>query len=147
MATEAYVPLLFAPGKTYQVNWSHAIVLINGVTVTVRVAYVRRCHSRMMFVKAYPHKTQEMVFDAHDRVCAFFGGACTRGIYDKIKTAVETMLVGKDRQHNRRFQQRCTVWCGRSPTRRRRAGRRVRLRTRLAGARALLHAQAALQCR
>jgi hypothetical protein len=30
-----------------------------------------------------------------------------RGIYDNMKTAVETVLIGKDRQFNRRFLQMC----------------------------------------
>jgi hypothetical protein len=38
----------------------------------------------MVFVRAYPRETQEMVFDAHDRAFAFFGGACARGIYVQI---------------------------------------------------------------
>jgi transposase len=105
---EAYVPLFYPPGDAYQFDWSHEIVLINGVTVTVKVAHVRLCHSRMMFVRAYPRETQEMVFDAHERAFAFFGGACTRGIYDNMKTAVETVFVGKDRQYNRRFLQMCS---------------------------------------
>jgi hypothetical protein len=58
-------------------------------------------------VRAYPRETQEMVFDAHDRAFAFFKGACTRGIYDNMKTAVETVFVGKDRAFNRRFLQMC----------------------------------------
>ena len=48
-----------------------------------------------------------MVFDAHDRAFAFFKGACTRGIYDNMKTAVETVFVGKERQFNRRFLRMC----------------------------------------
>jgi transposase len=51
-------------------------------------------------VRAYPRETQEMVFDAHNRAFAFFKGACTRGIYDNMKTAVETVLIGKDCQFN-----------------------------------------------
>ena len=78
----AYVPLTFAPGEACQFDWSHEIVLIDGVTMTVKVAHVRLCHSRMLFVRAYPRETQEMVFDAHDQAFAFFGGACARGIYD-----------------------------------------------------------------
>src|SRR5512134_3104717 len=105
---EAYVPLSFAPGEAYQFDWSHEIVVMNGVTVTVKVAHVRLCHSRMLFVRAYPRETQEMVFDAHDRAFAFFRGTCTRGIYDNMKTAVGTVLVGKDRQFNRRFLQMCS---------------------------------------
>jgi transposase len=108
VTADAYVPLFFPPGDAYQFDWSHEIVLINGVTTTVKVAHVRLCHSRMMFVRAYPRETQEMVFDAHDRAFAFFGGACTRGIYDNMKTAVETVFVGKDRQYNRRFMQMCS---------------------------------------
>ena len=104
---QAYVPLSFAPGEAYQFDWSHEIVLINGVTVTVKVAHVRLCHSRMLFVRAYPRETQEMVFDAHNRAFAFFKGACTRGIYDNMKTAVESVFIGKDRQFNRRFLRMC----------------------------------------
>ena len=105
---EAYIPLTFAPGEAYQFDWSHEIVVIGGVTTTVKVAHVRLCMSRMMFVRAYPRETQEMVFDAHDRAFAFFRGACGRGIYDNMKTAVETVFVGKDRQYNRRFLQMCS---------------------------------------
>ena len=74
----AYVPLSFAPGEAYQFDWSHEVVLLGGVTVIVKVAHVRLCHSRMFFVRAYPRETQEMVFDAHDRAFALFKGACQR---------------------------------------------------------------------
>ncbi len=49
-----------------------------------------------------------MVFDAHDRAFAFFKGACTRGIYDNMKTAVDAIFVGKERHYNRRFLQMCS---------------------------------------
>jgi transposase len=104
----AYVPLSFAAGEAYQFDWSHEVVLLSGVTVIVKVAHVRLCHSRMLFVRAYPRETQEMVFDAHDRAFAFFKGACRRGIYDNMKTAVETIFAGKDRLYNRRFLQICS---------------------------------------
>ena len=104
---EAFVPLSFAPGEAYQFDWSHEVVLINGTTVTVKIAHVRLCHSRMLFVRAYPRESQEMVFDAHNRAFAFFKGACTRGIYDNMKTAVDAVFIGKDRQFNRRFLRMC----------------------------------------
>ena len=105
---DAFVPLTFAPGEAYQFDWSHEIVVMDGVTTIVKVAHLRLCHSRMMFVRAYPRETQEMVFDAHERAFGFFKGACARGIYDNMKTAVETIFVGKDRQYNRRFLQMCS---------------------------------------
>jgi len=104
----AYVPLSFAPGEAYQFDWSHEVVLIGGATVTVKVAHIRLCHSRMLFVRAYPRETQEMVFDAHERAFAFFRGACTRGIYDNLKAAVDTIFVGRERAYNRRFLQMCS---------------------------------------
>ena len=104
----AYVPLSFAAGEAYQFDWSHEVVLLNGVTVIVKAAHVRLCHSRMLFVRAYPRETQEMVFDAHDRAFALFKGTCGRGIYDNMKTAVETIFVGKGRLYNRRFLQMCS---------------------------------------
>jgi transposase len=78
---------------------------MGGVTMTVKVAHMRLCHSRMMFVRAYPRETQEMVFNAHERAFVFLKGACRRGIYENMKTAVETIFVGKNRQYNRRFLQ------------------------------------------
>ena len=104
----AFVPLSFAPGEAYQFDWSHEIVVMNGVTITVKVAHMRLCHSRMFIARAYPRETQEMVFDAHERAFAFFKGACARGIYDNMKTAVDTIFIGKDRHYNRRFLQMCS---------------------------------------
>jgi hypothetical protein len=40
VTAEAYVPLSFSAGEAYQFDWSHEIVLINGITVTVKVAYI-----------------------------------------------------------------------------------------------------------
>src|SRR5712675_2558895 len=104
----AFVPLSFAPGEAYQFDWSHEVVLLSGVTAIVKAAHVRLCHSRMLFVRVYPRETQEMVFDAHDRAFALFKGTCQRGIYDNMKTAVTTILVGKERLYNRRFLQMCS---------------------------------------
>ncbi len=61
---QAYVPLTFAPGEAYQFDWSHEIVVLNGATVTVKVAHMRLCHSRMPFVRAYPRETQENFFSS-----------------------------------------------------------------------------------
>ena len=102
---EAYVPLSFAPGEAYQFDWSHETVLLAGVAVRVKVAQVRLCHSRMLFVRAYLRETQEMVFDAHEKAFAFFKGVPRRGIYDNMKTAVDAVFAGKERRFNRRFLQ------------------------------------------
>jgi transposase len=101
----AFVPLTFAPGESYQFDWSHEIIILDGVTTEVKVAHMRLCHSRMSFLRAYLREAQEMVFDAHDKAFAFFRGACERGIYDNMKTAVDAIFIGKERAFNRRFLQ------------------------------------------
>ncbi|MBU1212350.1 MAG: DDE-type integrase/transposase/recombinase, partial [Alphaproteobacteria bacterium] len=75
---EAYVPLSFE------------CVVIDGVTTMAKVAQVRLCHSRMLFVRAYPREAQEMVFDAHERAFQLFKGVPKRGIYDNMKTAARS---------------------------------------------------------
>ena len=47
----AYVPLTFAPGEAYQFDWSHEIVVMDGVTTTVKVAHVRLCHNQKLLLE------------------------------------------------------------------------------------------------
>lgn len=101
--TQAFVPLSFPPGEACQFDWSHEEVELGGAVQTIKVAHFRLSYSRKMFVVAYPRETQEMVFAAHVRAFAFFGGVPLRMIYDNPKTVVDAILVGKDRQFNRRF--------------------------------------------
>lgn len=145
-SADAYVPLSFDPGEAYQFDWSQEVVLIDGATTTVKVAHVRLCHSRMPFVRAYPRETQEMVFDAHDKAFAFFGGACARGIYDsKTLSAIGPRTMVERRRRWTRFllarsgpaiagSNRCAgiIWLILLPARLLQVGRRVRSRTRWA---------------
>ncbi|WP_157174431.1 IS21 family transposase [Thiocystis violascens] len=101
--TQAFVPLAFPPGETCQCEWSHEEVELGRVVQTNKVAHVRLTDSRPIFVVADPRETQEMVFDAHVRAFACFGGAPQRVVYDNLKTVVDAIFTGKDRQFNRRF--------------------------------------------
>lgn len=101
--TQVFVPLAFPAGETCQFDWSHEYVILNGVLQTIKVAHFRLAYSRRMFLAAYPRKPQEMVFDAHIRAFTCFGGAPKRMIYDNLKTVVDAIFAGKERQFNRRF--------------------------------------------
>jgi transposase len=81
---QAFVPLVFSPGEVCQFDWSHEHVELNGVMQTIKLAHFRLTFSRQMFVVAYPRETQEMVFDAHNRAFAFFGGVPERMVYDYV---------------------------------------------------------------
>ena len=103
----AFIPQYFAPGEAYQFDFSHEHVELGGIDQVVKLAHVRLCHSRAFFLVAYPRESQEMVFDAHARAFAFFGGVPRRGIYDNLKPAVDAIFTGKERRYNRRFLVMC----------------------------------------
>ena len=105
---QAYVPLIFDPGEAYQFDWSHEYAMVAGTTTRVKAAHIRLCHSRVFLVQIFPREGQEMVFEAHERSFRLFGGVCRRGIYDNMKTAVQTVFVGKERVYNKRFLQMCS---------------------------------------
>ncbi|MEI8394435.1 MAG: IS21 family transposase [Rhodospirillaceae bacterium] len=106
--SQAFVPLIYYPAEAYQFDWAEDHIFLDGALTKVQVAHVRLCHSRMPYVRVYPRQKQEMVFDAHEQAFRFWGGTCERGIYDNMKTAVDTVYVGKDRKFNRRFEQMCS---------------------------------------
>ncbi len=74
---------------------------------------MRLCRSRMLFLRAYPRETQEMVSDAHGKAFAFSRGTCRRGICDNasralrgdMTTAVDAVFIGRDQVFNRRLLQ------------------------------------------
>jgi transposase len=108
MGAQVFIPLVFEPAEAFQFDWSHEDVKMAGMPMRVKVAHLRLCYSRLFLVVAYPRETQEMVFDAHMRAFDFFGGVCSRGIYDNLKTAVNKILKGKQRSFNNRFCQLCS---------------------------------------
>ena len=51
-----------------------------------------------------------MAFDAHDRGFTFFKGACTRGVYDNMKTAVETVFRARSASSTVRTRYAAIIW-------------------------------------
>jgi transposase len=100
---QAYVPLQFAPGEAFQFDWSEDWVRINGVSTKLQIAHFKLSYSRAFFMRAYLMQTHEMLFDAHYHAFNAFGGIPERGIYDNMKTAVDKIGRGKQRQVNKRF--------------------------------------------
>ena len=99
----AFVPLAFQPGEAFQFDWSEDWAIIGGERVKLQAAHIKLSYSRAFLVRAYPLQTHEMLFDAHYQAFRVFGGVPRRGIYDNMRTAVDRVLVGKERQVNARF--------------------------------------------
>ncbi|WP_369981430.1 IS21 family transposase [Xanthomonas bundabergensis] len=102
-AGKAFVPLSFAPGEAFQFDWSEDHARIGGEKVKLQVAQFKLSHSRAFVLRAYWLQTHEMLFDAHNRAFAAFGGIPRRGIYDNMRTAVNKVGKGKQRDVNLRF--------------------------------------------
>ena len=59
-ASEAFIPLTFAPAEAYQFDWSEEWIILDGIAFKAQVAHARLCHSRMPYIRAYPRQSQEM---------------------------------------------------------------------------------------
>ena len=104
---KAYVPLAFELGEAFQFDWSEEGLVVGGIYRRLQVAHMKLCASRAFWLVAYPSQGHEMLFDAHTRSFAALGGVARRGIYDNMKTAIDTVKKGKGRIVNARLAVMC----------------------------------------
>lgn len=98
-----FVPLTFRPGEAFQFDWSEDFAVLGGERTKLQMAHIKLSHSRVFLVRGYLLQTHEMLFDAHWHAFRVFGGVPGRGVYDNMKTAVDRVGRGKERQINIRF--------------------------------------------
>ena len=98
-----FVPLSFEPGEAFQFDWSEDWAIIGNERTKLQVAHTKLSYSRAFIVRAYLLQTHEMLFDAHNHAFRVLGGIPRRGIYDNMKTAVDKVGRGKERDVNARF--------------------------------------------
>jgi len=90
-------------GEAFQFDWSEDWAVIGGERTKLQVAHFKLSYSRAFILRAYPQQTHEMLFDAHNHAFRVLGGVPRRGIYDNMRTAVDKIGRGKERQVNARF--------------------------------------------
>jgi len=98
-----FIPLTFGAGEAFQFDWSEDWAVIAGVRTKLQVAHFKLSHSRAFYLRAYLLQTHEMLFDAHNHAFEVFGGVPRRGIYDNMRTAIDKVGRGKQRDVNSRF--------------------------------------------
>lgn len=98
-----FVPLAFDPGEAFQFDWSEDWAIIGNERTKLQVAHTKLSYSRAFIVRAYLLQTHEMLFDAHNHAFRVFGGVPRRGIYDNMRTAIDKVGRGKERDVNVRF--------------------------------------------
>ena len=104
---KAFVPLAFAHGEAFQFDWSYEYAWIGDLRRHLEVAHCKLASSRAFWLVAYPLQSHEMLFDAHTRSFAAFGGIPRWGIYDNMKTAVDKVGKSKERNVNARLEAMC----------------------------------------
>jgi len=99
-----FVPLNFEPGEAFQFDWSEDWAIIGNERTKLQVAHTKLSYSRAFIVRAYLTQSHEMLFDAHNHAFRVLGGVPRRGIYDNMRTAIDKVGRGKERDVNIRFQ-------------------------------------------
>ena len=99
-----FVPLSFEPGEAFQFDWSEDWAVIGNERTKLQIAHTKLSYSRAFIVRAYLTQSHEMLFDAHNHAFRVLGGVPRRGIYDNMRTAIDKVGRGKERDVNIRFQ-------------------------------------------
>lgn len=94
----------FEPGEAFQFDWSEDWAVIGNERTKLQVAHTKLSYSRAFIVRAYLTQSHEMLFDAHNHAFRVLGGIPRRGIYDNMRTAIDKVGRGKERDVNIRFQ-------------------------------------------
>lgn len=98
-----FLPLEYELGQDAQVDWGEALVILAGVQLTVQLFVMRLCYSRRIFVMVFPNQKQEAFLAGHVAAFEHFGGIPQRLTYDNLKTAVQKVLSGHNRQEQQQF--------------------------------------------
>ena len=102
-SSKAFIPLSFDPGDAMQFDFSHEIVVLDGIEQTVKIAHFRLCYSRKSFVIAYHRETVEVILDAFVQALEYYQGIPKRVIIDNPKTMVTKIGKGKERTYHLSF--------------------------------------------
>ena len=101
--TKVYVPLSYEPGETMQVDFGDGEAVIGGKRVQVKMFVAWMAYSGARLMQAYPGETQEVLLEAQATAFEFFEGVPKEVWYDNMKTAVQEILEGHNRQEQDRF--------------------------------------------
>jgi len=100
---EIFVPQVYDWGVEAQVDWYEATAWIDGEAMKVLLFSMRSMASGGAFHAGYYHATQAAFLEAHELAFAYFGGVFRQLRYDNLKSAVQKILRGYQREETARF--------------------------------------------
>ena len=103
IARESFVPQSYNWGVEGHVDWYEAWALAGGERIKLQVFEMRSMASGGAYHRAFTHATQQPFLEAHQMAFRYFGGVFKLLRYDNLKSAVERILRGHQREETSRF--------------------------------------------
>jgi len=100
---ETFVPQSYTWGHEGQVDWYEMLAELGGERQKVQIFCLRSMASAGAFHRAYPHASQQAFLEAHELAFHYFGGVFHLLRYDNLKSAVQRILRGSQREETARF--------------------------------------------
>jgi transposase len=100
---ETFVPQSYTWGDEGQVDWYEMLAELGGEKQKVQIFCLRSMASAGAFHRAYPHASQQAFLEAHELAFHYFGGVFHLLRYDNLKSAVQRVLRGSQREETARF--------------------------------------------
>ncbi len=99
----AMIPQIHSPGESADVDYGDVYVEIAGELVKAKMFAMRLSCSGKAFHVVYASEAQECFFDGHEKAFEAFGGVPGTIRYDNLSSAVQKVLIGRERVENERF--------------------------------------------
>ena len=100
---ETFVPQSYGWGQEGQVDWYEMYADLGGERQKAQIFCLRSMGSAGAFHCAYPHASQQAFLEAHELAFHYFGGVFHVLRYDNLKSAVQRILRGSQREETARF--------------------------------------------
>ena len=100
---ETFVPQSYGWGQEGQVDWYEMVAELGGERQKVQIFCLRSMASAGAFHCAYPHASQQAFLEGHELAFHYFGGVFHLLRYDNLKSAVQRILRGSQREETARF--------------------------------------------
>lgn len=94
---QVFIPSDPKAGQEAEVDWGTCSAILDGEFVKLKFFCMRSKFSGKHFVRCYPCERHQALFDGHIQAFSFFGGVFPVIIYDNLKTVVQKVLIGKNR--------------------------------------------------
>jgi transposase len=101
--TEVGIPLAYRVGDLGEVDFFEVVVNVAGTEQKAWMLLVRLMYSGLDFAWLYDWQDQACFLDGLVRAFDYFGGVPDRLLFDNLRAAVRRVLVGSERELNRRF--------------------------------------------